>query len=50
MRAVSCASRSRIKGEWYYQSHFENKELGEVANAITRVPKDSMVMQIYETD
>ena len=49
MKAISCASRSRGRGEWYYQSHFEQPELGNVANSITRIPKDSMVMLVYET-
>lgn len=49
MRVISCASRSRYEGKWYYKSHLQFPDLGNVANSITRVPKDSMVLLIYET-
>lgn len=49
MNAISCAFRGRSDGEWYGSAHSQRLEIGtDVANSITSVAKDSLVIVTYE--
>lgn len=51
MKIKSCAIRGRGDGDWYNSVHRQCLEIGDdIANSITSVSKDSLIIAIYETD
>lgn len=50
MRSNIGAIRGRSEGEWFNSLHFQVLELSElkIANPLTSVPKDNMLLIVYE--
>lgn len=49
MEILSCAIRGRSDGDWHNSDHRQKLEIGtDVANSITSVQKDCLVLIIYE--
>lgn len=50
-KILSCAMRGRSKGKWSSSRHYQHLEIGtDIANSITSVQKDSLVLIILEYD
>lgn len=48
---LSAAIRTRSNGEWHGGSHYGKLEIGrKTMNSLTRVAKDTLVIEIYELD
>lgn len=46
---LSAAIRTRSDGDWYSGAHHGRLEIGrEVMNSLTKVSKDTLVLEIYE--
>ena len=46
-----CAMRGRSEGDWHHSLHRQRLELGGgIANSITTVTKDNLVIETYDED
>lgn len=46
---ISCAMRTRSKGEWHKGAHYPSLEINRnIMNALTKVAKDCLVITAYE--
>lgn len=51
MEILSCAIRGRSDGNWHKSNHRQKLEIGtDVANSITSVQKDCLVLILYEEE
>lgn len=49
MTIRTCAIRGRSDGEWHLSDHSQRLEVGgDIANSITSVSKDSLILIVYE--
>ena len=49
MTIRTCAIRGRSDGEWHSSDHSQRLEVGgDIANSITSVIKDSLILIVYE--
>lgn len=48
-KILTCAIRGRSDGDWRSSEHEQRLEIGtDIANSITSVSKDSMILVTYE--